>query len=87
MTPSNSADPGAVASYPYSEYGGPPKTYQYDLKLEVGISQGVETVSLNAIFANFLQLMTDAAGHPLSVSDTLDNKTPSRWTNLPTAPT
>jgi hypothetical protein len=73
MTSSNSEDPSAFASYPYSEYGGPPKTYQYDLKLEVVISQGVETVSVNAIFANFLQRMTDAVGYPLSVSDTLDN--------------
>jgi hypothetical protein len=73
MTSSNSADPSASAAYPYSEYGGPPKTYQYDLKLEVGISQGVEIISVNAIFADFLQLMTDAAGHPLSVSDTLNH--------------
>jgi hypothetical protein len=73
MTSSILAAPSAFASYPYSEYGGPPKTYQYDLKLEVGISKGVETVSVNAIFADFLQRMTDAAGHPPSVSDTLDN--------------
>jgi hypothetical protein len=67
------ASPSAFASYPDSEYGTKPKTYTYDLKLEVGISKGVETVSANAIFADFLQRMTDAAGHPLTVTDTLDN--------------
>jgi hypothetical protein len=41
--------------------------------LEVGISKGIKTVSVNVIFVDFLHRMTDAAGHPLSVSDTQDN--------------
>jgi hypothetical protein len=64
--------PSAFASYPDSEYGTKLKTYTYDLKLEVGMSKGIETVSVNAIFVDFLHRMTDAAGHPLPVSDTQD---------------
>jgi hypothetical protein len=73
MTSPISAAPGAPGSYPSSEYGAASCNYQYDLKLEVGISTGVDTVSVNAIFVDFLKRMTVAAGHPLSVFDTLDN--------------
>jgi hypothetical protein len=73
MTSPISAAPSASGSYPSSEYGATSRTYQYDLKLEVGISTGVETVSVTAIFADFLQGMTAAAGHPLLVFGTLDN--------------
>ena len=48
------------------------KVYEYDLKLEVGIKEGIEEVVLHTVLVKFLQTMTNAADHPIEFLDVRD---------------
>lgn len=55
-----------------TDFGARGKMYEYDLRLEVGIDEGVEEIPLHNVFVRFLKNLTNAADHPIEVTDVKD---------------
>ena len=53
-------------------YGTGSKVYDYDLRLEVGIEDGVEQVAIHDVFVEFLRRMDEAADFPIEIRNVKD---------------
>jgi hypothetical protein len=60
---------GNNGGYPMAEYGSTGKVYVYDIKMEISIEKGVDSVAVPSIFRDLMKHMTEAANHALIFRD------------------